>query len=138
MTKRLEDHEVDKLVGEHVMGWTFVPGPEGSWYDIAVLVATEDWSPSTDIRDAWQVVQHIKQQRMGPEDKHPIFALEDESEGKKQFFWAYFAIWVDGKYGGSDQIKRHESYSTTPGRAICFAALRLVGNLEPNKADRFD
>ena len=52
---------VDSLVAIHVMGWTFVPGPEGRWYDAGVLlVATEDWSPSTDIRDSWQVLEHFQ------------------------------------------------------------------------------
>lgn len=56
----LTDTEIDRLVGERVMGWTFIPGAEGQWYDIAVLVATEDWSPSTDIHDAWQVLETMK------------------------------------------------------------------------------
>lgn len=52
----LTDTQIDALVAERVMEWTHKPGVEGRWYEYDNLVATEDWSPSTDISDAWQVL----------------------------------------------------------------------------------
>src|SRR5688572_4265045 len=52
----LTDTQIDALVAERVMQWNHKPGVEGRWYEYDNLVATEDWSPSTDISDAWQVL----------------------------------------------------------------------------------
>lgn len=61
----MNSHEIDKLVGKHVMQWRFESGPEGRWYEYTLLVATEDWSPSTDIACAWQVLEKFSHTRFG-------------------------------------------------------------------------
>lgn len=133
--------ELDFLIAEKVMGWTKInygdadcwgAGDDPSDAEIYVQELVASWQPTRDIAQAWQVVQHIKQQRMGPANNYPNFGVLDESTPKRGFVWAYFAPWVnDTQYGGVNEINRAESYSSTLPRAICFAALRLMGVLEP-------
>lgn len=105
MAKQLENHEIDKLVGQHVMGWTFVPGPEGSWYDAGVLlVATEDWSPTTDIHEAWQIVDKLRH------EGHAL-TIFTQTDG-----------WGCATSKGVDA-----GYADTAPMAICLAALAAVG-----------
>lgn len=56
----LTDEQIDSLVATEVMEWEHKPGVEGRWYEYGNLVATEDWSPTTDMQDAWQVVRQLE------------------------------------------------------------------------------
>lgn len=69
--------EIDALVAERVMGWTFgcTPDPEGDWASWNEPrpddptrqreVKCAGWSPSTDIAAAWEVVEKMRPTHVG-------------------------------------------------------------------------
>lgn len=103
--------ELDALVAEKVMGWNLIDYP-----NIGVIeIETEDdsfdlaeFKPSTDIKEAWDVVEFTENNVGGIE----LISLCDE---KKYLF----RIW-----NGKENI---EANAETAPLAICLAALKAVG-----------
>lgn len=110
-------YEVDKLVALHVMKWKPV------YYDDNVIVAWDigkgrelfftspfesdnEWSPSTNISDAWMVVE-----RIGHE-----FLVRKRKNGED---FRAFIIETGGK--------EDYAHAKTAPLAICLAALKTVG-----------
>lgn len=56
----MENHEIDKLIAEKVMGWEVQCFPNlgtcEAITDDEILMIGEDFAPSTQIEDAWRVV----------------------------------------------------------------------------------
>ena len=108
--------ELDALVAEKVMGWTVGLGIFRDQYGtIRNSQSTFEqyepsirWQPSTDIRDAWEVVEKMR-------GNHTFFI---ESYPVGETWWAQFTpLNVDEEY--------HGGASTVP-LAICRAALKSV------------
>jgi hypothetical protein len=101
----MDSREIDQLVAEKVMGWIKPPAtsvlkpmwvapPKGTVYP-------ELPKFSTNIQDAWAVVEKLKEEK--------LFRLTQSLEGK---WWADF----------NDEREYHESAPM----AICLAALKAV------------
>lgn len=59
----MENREIDRLIAEKVMGWEVGEFPNinviEAYSPHGVLQISDDWSPSTDIQDAWYVVEEL-------------------------------------------------------------------------------
>ena len=119
MSEYVSGRELDIRIGIAVMGWTprYAPEPIRSRGGQRVSVGTPDeldfwqtprgeepcgWSPSTDVSDAWEVVEKVRQTM--------AFELYDRGDMR-----------IGVKFGHS-----HEVADTAP-LAICRAALAAVG-----------
>lgn len=122
----MNSREIDRLVAEKVMGWKL----KKRWPDILVWEniegedraadeATERYSvfegfrPSTDISDAWEVVEKMKIKT--------AFSIRDVwDENDNPAYLANFS-----SYDGTREID-HTAYAETAPLAICLAALKAV------------
>jgi len=117
--------ELDALIAEKVMGWT------PCYHDDDVVVAWRDengyekfftdptqsdneWSPSTDMNDAWVVVERLRESKTF--SLHDIWDEEDII-----MFNATF------QHNDTYHVVNYESYANTAPLAICLASLKAVG-----------
>jgi len=104
--------EIDRLVAEKVMGWEYVQDTD-KWWDGDVL-DIENFNPSTNIQDAWRVVEKMREGR--------IFSLCDAwDENDEPIFYANF------QYNDGYHVVNYDAYAETAPLAICLAALEVVG-----------
>ncbi|MEK4883458.1 hypothetical protein NST81_01835 [Bacillus sp. FSL W8-0223] len=112
--------EIDRLVAEKVMGWKVSKGRSGlEWYEanengkFEFIRSVTDFEPSTDIRDAWQVVEKLKIAVI-PQAGDPPTDMKYLAEIDRQPFG-----------------DNYEAYAGTAELAICLVALKSVGvNIE--------
>lgn len=101
--------ELDALVARDVMGWE-VRGPHsGPWvilrgYPEYPHLTDKTWRPSTDIADAWEVVEKL-------------------ADGTRTVH-----VWKPRNYGWGCSIGHSHGEAYTAPHAICLAALRAVGH----------
>jgi len=113
--------EIDRLVAEKVMGWKVSKGRSGlEWYEanengkFEFIRSVTDFEPSTDIRDAWQVVEKMREGK--------IFSLCDAwDENDEPIFYANF------QYNDGYHVVNYDAYAETAPLAICLAALEACG-----------
>lgn len=102
----MDNHEIDKLVAEKVLGWTKPPGTsvlKPMWVAPPMgTVYPELPKFSESIQDAWLIVEKLKEKY--------LFRLTQSLEGK---WWADF----------NDKRVYHDSAPMS----ICMAALKAVG-----------
>ena len=91
--------EIDALIAEKVMGW---PKNSVVWYIDDKPFRISDFSPSTQIADAWLVVEKIKRENL-------------------QIVWD-----IDGWFVSS--IYADTGFAPTAPLAICLAALKATGD----------
>jgi virulence-associated protein VagC len=99
--------EIDRLVAEKVMGWKDafeVWGLDDVW--ITDEGEKRIFNPTTEIADAWQVVEKLT---YGKTDFETYFELQ-------LFYMHYYA-----------KFRKHEAKAETAPLAICLAALKAVG-----------
>lgn len=94
--------ELDALVAEKVMGWVPGAGFESAHY----------WAFSTDIREAWQVIDRM--------------AADNMSVSVHNRAYGPWACWVGQRLGSSDEQIAFER-GETAALAICRAALAALG-----------
>jgi len=109
---------IDNLVAEEVMGWeifekevaTYWVDNKGDW------TLRQLWKPSTNMRDAWEIVEYLEQ--------HPKFK---EIQVTRVNGTTYVSI--DEYFGDSfERLKgRHQSKSDSAPLAITLAALKARG-----------
>lgn len=62
----LAGREMDALIAERVMGWRLKrqePAADDVWYEReGVTISIHEWKPSTEISDAWKVIEHRRSQ----------------------------------------------------------------------------
>lgn len=63
---QMDNLEIDKLVAEKVMGWEVAYFPDINIYEAYdeeknSIIISGEFSPSSDIQDAWQAIQKFKQ-----------------------------------------------------------------------------
>jgi hypothetical protein len=110
--------ELDALIAERVMGWhveryATYGAPSDHWHDATgSRVASSDWSPSTDIAAAWQIVERLR--------------LFDSAVGGK-VLWQDEDTWHVGHLFW-EQLQS-DAHADTPMLAICRAALTAVSAL---------
>jgi hypothetical protein len=119
--------EIDRLVAEKVMGWKLRKYFEDDCYitdewmtDIQdkfnnsfIVIDVDKFNPSTDIRDAWQVVEKLKIAVI-PQAGDPPTDMKYLAEIDRQPFG-----------------DNYEAYAGTAELAICLVALKSVGvNIE--------
>lgn len=101
--------EIDLLVAEKVMGW--IPQREMQGKILYVLQdGTQiafDWKPTTNIADAWQVVEKLRKDSYG-------FEIEDGFDKKYQCCF----------YGSA---RSYTCEAETATLAICLSALKSMG-----------
>lgn len=104
--------ELDRLIAEKVMGWTFEAELGNYWLEdgtdvCRVLIGGHEyWRPSTNIAHAWEVVEHLRPDK--------IIRLSDDVDRWVAFF--VFAGW------------RGQFNAPTAPLAICRAALAAVSD----------
>jgi hypothetical protein len=113
--------EIDRLVAEKVMGWSIYKEKSGfEWYAVVedgkfkFIRSVETFEPTKDIRDAWKVVEKLRERR--------IFSLYDAwDEDDNKIFCANF------EYNDTYHVVDYKGYAGTATLAICLAALKSVG-----------
>lgn len=117
----MDKREIDRLIAENVMGFKPI-------YDDNILIAFEsevsnliftdddncEWAPSTDIRDAWLVVEKIR--------GHKIFQLGDMEDVNGNLMY-----YADFQYNDGYRIVYNEAHAMTAPLAICLAVLKVIG-----------
>lgn len=132
---------LDAMVAEKVLGWKAVPGhgpmegltfyqpPDQSWveYDIPEF--------STEIEQAWRVVEKIKEK--GHDLIIGVFCKDDERLGDGDRTEAFYrvSVWIEPENDDEDNIKTGEA-DTAP-LAICLAALKTVEEPLPGHTEGF-
>lgn len=108
--------EIDRLVATKVMGWKMLEikhtdsGVIGGFYDDGEkLIGVGEWSPTSDIRVAWQVVEKLSKDGCD-------FQVWREKNGKYNVEFSKDFFYVFGF-----------AESETAPLAICLAALKAVG-----------
>ena len=115
--------ELDARVATEIMGWRLErTGGEGKYRDVmrwvdasgtAVHVVDWHWRPSTELTDAWQVVEAMRARDF-------VFGVDSIGEEDESTPWR---AW----FGGPDCIERDYRADTAP-HAICRAALRAAAS----------
>jgi Phage ABA sandwich domain len=112
--------EIDRLVATKVMGWKILEikhtdsGVIGGFYDDGEkLIGVGEWSPTSDIRVAWQVVEKLRDRYVymnltNNDDSYCCELMEQDLENSSR----YFTYYADAE---------------TAPLAICLAALKAVG-----------
>lgn len=127
--------EMDTLVGETVMGWHLIPDEyiddefEGikhwaqMWLDKDNKLMHNEFSPSEDMNDAWEVVLYFES-----EGWCPNLVNDDAGHWALSFIGmndlspcTYQNVWIDFP----------ELWCDTAPHAICRAALLAVSDLKP-------
>jgi hypothetical protein len=118
----VKDNELDKLVAEKVMGWVAEEIPAKQFLSAYVLykrpepphVPDYKWSPSTNIQDAWLVVERLNN------SLNTITKVNNNSKiGYEVEMFKY-----DSEGDLDDVYKTHQE---TAPLAICITALKSVG-----------
>lgn len=118
MSKLKPGPELDALVAEKVMRWTPVEHPDklagqtGAFYPIKFgggiyREPGGPWSPSTDIRDAWEVVEKMLSEGRS-------ITLQALEEGDPERWWDV-------------SVDEAVAEKISAPHAICLAALKAVG-----------
>ena len=122
------DPETDRLVAELVMGWHWGQAEDGvaTWTrtdsGIAWAVAEPTFSPSTDIADAWMVVEKMKESDW-------LFAVGNRATGEDHWYCEY-DLMRDAVNREPGEDAPFVTASTAP-LAICRAALLAhIGNAD--------
>lgn len=112
--------EIDFLVADEVLDWIYYYDKKlraGTWLDAGLKrVACADnhlspFSPSTNIQDAWLVVEKLKKD-------NTLININHHKNG-------YYAdIWFKDLQGA---VPYKDTYADTAPLAICLAALKSVG-----------
>jgi Phage ABA sandwich domain len=113
--------EIDRLIAEKVMGWKIYADSAGyKFWSIneddssRIICSVTSFEPSTDIRDAWLVVEKLRETK--------IFSLYDAWDGDdNKIFCAVF------EYNDTYHVVDYKGYADTAPLAICLAALKAVG-----------
>lgn len=116
--------ELDELVATKVMGWTlgydeYVSEKTESWFDNKFLMRVELFKPSTDISDAWKVLNHLDRNHW----RFRIISALDISSDR--FF---YSLKLD-KAAEMEVVADFYSLDKFP-EAICLAALKSVETSE--------
>ena len=100
---------IDREIAEKVMGW-------GKWTCDTILNGGVAWNPSTDIKQAFEVVEKMRKRGLR-------FQLWDNIDS-----WAAQFINIIQKPKGSYSYDTQyfQEDSDTPAMAICLAALKAV------------
>jgi hypothetical protein len=114
--EQYSDEELDVEIAEKVMGWhSGEYNEEDAWLSDDFEAFVIDWSPATEIRDAFQVLDHLQQQRDG------LWQIQSQRKGK-----SWQAVFVCG-YNEFDTKTFSASNETLP-RAICLASLLALSS----------
>lgn len=112
--------EIDNLIANQIMGWTFCQSSfeqyePSQWSKDGKFVWGREFSPSTDIRAAWAVVEKI-----GPIWRGFKFEICWSEPYEKK--WRIG--WTEDDYGGSEM--RAGGYYDSVPLGICEAALEIL------------
>ena len=105
--------ELDALIAEKVMGWTSLKGFESAIWDCgnSPIRTKESWLPSTQIADAWLVVEKIA--------KEAYVDIGVDKHGAQ--------VQIDVFKGGKWNLASTESTrAASAPLAICLAALKAI------------
>jgi hypothetical protein len=120
MTELPAGRELDALIAEKVMGWRFMHDGLGNmrWYQDTVAIdgygpnhwgGYRDFSPSTDIAAAWEIVKKMRARGI------PLRLVLVCAPGDPEWWYASF------------EANGWQVESNTAPLAICRAALRAAG-----------
>ncbi len=112
--------DIDREVAEKVMGWRFQPHLGAGTYNVAhdQIRWANDWSPSTRIDHAWEVVEKLRHRAPGHDQYTLMWGFELTWHNEDGCWYASFL-----DEGGEGR----EAGGETAPLAICKAALAAVG-----------
>ncbi len=113
---------LDRLVAEKVMGWTLADrwacgwgkGPSVYITNLEKSPTWQDFTPSTDIAAAWEVVEHLRKQKHEDGGRKYLVSMIDHTDSVE--------IVVEDFREGDSWLAVNESAPM----AICLAALRAM------------
>jgi hypothetical protein len=112
----LENHELDRLIAEKVMEWEVASFPNiqvvEAYTEFGTLQISDDFSPSTDIQDAWLVVKKMNQ-------KFAVEVRTTLNDGAECFLYRY-------QEETESYIPVCSAEEKDAMMAICLAALKVV------------
>ena len=116
------NNETDRAIAEKVMGWKItrtkrgllldVDGDHGEWW-------LSDWTPSTNIAQAFGVVEELRERKLFAGFALKGFMDDAPDDGYQASFWFYGNAYMTGAF-------YYEAAAISPARAICLAALKAV------------
>lgn len=108
---------LDRLVSKKVMGWTVRESEPDDYERYSSGWAVSRWNPSTCIKAAWEVVEHLRKQR--------LYLIINDTMGQ------YRARFFDSHWMIDDWVRapdiRMTVWAATAPLAICIAALKAFG-----------
>lgn len=114
----MDNQRINKLICHEVMGWnwveklnSWVAGQGGSRY----IVADHTYSPSTNLFDAWRVVERVRQTREIKGEKVRLMIKLTATSTPDH--WMFTVT----NYLNNEVLT--ESQALTPSKAICLGAL---------------
>lgn len=112
--------EIDALIAEHVMGWAYrelhdVWIPQEIEGEILDNILADEWRPSEDIGDAWEVIEALK---------YLWFQV-----GRENCLGERYDVHC---YNHPDMTDKVSAFADTAPMAICLAALKAKGISLPN------
>jgi len=115
----VDNREIDKLIAEKVMGWfSLTDANHMEWWAPTVeefpiwLKSQRDFRPSTDIKDAWLVVELLQA-------RYEFVEIHIE-QGKTN-------VTISERFFNGYLKDRYQGYEDSTPMAICKAALKAVG-----------
>jgi hypothetical protein len=111
-----QTRKIDRLIAEKVMGWEKDKKQTERWDTSFGLLHEYDWEPSTDISDAWEVVEKMKEMGFN-------YFMQDCYTKSHA---VTFIHWINTENGKSQ--KHYDNISETAPMAICLAALKAVNS----------
>lgn len=111
--------ELDRLIAENVMGWYKLPT---MWCKGANSYAAEsNWSPSTDIAAAWEVVEKLD---TGP--RHAWFMILERRISVNTFPRMFRCRFTNGITAPAYAVEQVQAWADQAPLAICLAALKVI------------
>ncbi len=113
----MNNREIDRLIAEKVMEWEVI-----EYKNINTTVIDdgefpyeiEEFKPSKDMADAWEVVEKLR--------KFRAFSIHDAWDEEDNLIYSARFLYADGAH-----VIEYQAYDKTAPLAICKAALKSVG-----------
>lgn len=119
--------ELDRLVAEKVMGWTFIDRKIPSWQDEHgdYRFIGQVFQPSIQIAHAWEVVEHMQSKGFVPNVRGPgVYTVGDGYYKHDEWF---VGLQSGAMEAAAVYEQEGEAHAPTAPLAICRAALAALG-----------
>lgn len=126
------DRELDRFLAEKVIGWEYQPSsfggePMSGYYknDTSVIMYETQWSPTTDISQAFQVVEQMRENDFWFSMVYKDCAFVGSRDP------GYYVVFRCVR--GGDHRGEHDGADKNPAMAICLAAREALNEIGKTK-----